>query len=214
MTWPWSRRPKTDAPFYVDTPAGILAADGTHYHTTEPLLREYAGAVLEDGNLGDLLRRAGAWLRAPQTAAVLALPFLLMVMPWWGALGVSVLLFALWASAAPGIATPRLAKLLFVLENPAFQGLLYIGVLSAFASSGQIAQVWAGMGGFVAFRLGAVGIALKPVLEAIWATLYPLPVADQTLRSILVREALRRGVALPGMAEIEARVRSFWKKGK
>lgn len=211
MTWPWSR-PPSDAPFYVDTPAGILAADGTHYRTTEPLLAEYAGPVLEGAGLGDLLRRAGAWLRAPQTAAVLALPFLLVVMPWWGALGVSVLLYALWAAAAPGIATPRVAKLLYVVESPAFQGLLYIGVLSAFASSGQIAQVWAGIAGFVAFRLGAVAVVLRPVLEAMWSALYPLPVADQTLRSILVREALRRGIALPGMAEIEARVRSFWRK--
>lgn len=213
MTWPWSRS-QPDAPFYVDTPAGILAADGTHYRTTEALLREYAGPVLEGGALGELLRRAGAWLRVPQTAAVLALPFLLLVMPWWGALGVSVLLYALWAAAAPGIAMPRFARMLYVLENPAFQGLVYIGMLSAFASSGQIPQVWAGVAGFVAFRLGVVAVALRPVLEAIWTTLYPLPVADQTLRSILVREALRRGVALPGMAEIEARVRSFWRKDK
>lgn len=74
--------------------------------------------------------------------------------------------------------------------------------------------MWAGVAGFVALRLGAVAAVLRPVLDAIWSTLYPLPVADQTLRSILVRQALRRGVALPGMAEIEDRVRAFWHKEK
>lgn len=213
MPLPWSR-PAREAPLYVDTPAGILAADGVHYRTTEPLLRAYAGPVVEAVGLGALVRRAGTWLRSGQTMALVLLPLLLFVVPWWAALLLAVLLYALWTSFAPGVVVPPLDVAVRVLEVPAVQALLYIAVLSLFAASGRFEAVWAGVGGFVAFRLGAVEAALRPVVTAIHASLYPLPAPDQTLRSILVREALRRGISLPGIDRIETQVRAFWKRGK
>ena len=213
MRWPGSR-PVREAPFYVDTPAGLLAADGTHYRTTEPLLREYAGEVVDAVGVGPLLRAAGVWLRSPQTLAALFLPALLLVMPWWGAAGTALLLYALWSAAAPGFVSPALAGPLRVLEHPVAQGLIYVGVLSAFAAAGRYGAVWTGVAGFVALRLGAVGAALGPVVGPMQEALYPLPAPDQTLRSLIVREALRRGVTLSGMERVEERVREFWRKGK
>ena len=213
MRWPGSR-PARDAPFYVDTPAGLLAADGTHYRTTEPLLRDYAGRVVEAVGLDALLRRAGIWLRSPQTLATLFLPVLLFVMPWWAAAGVAILLYALWSAAAPGFVAPSLVGALRVLEHPVAQGLLYVGVLSAFASAGRTDAVWTGVAGFVVLRLGVVAAALRPVVVPMQEALYPLPAADQTLRSLIVREALRRGITLSGMERVEERVREFWRRGK
>ena len=213
MRWPGSR-PVRQAPFYVDTPAGLLAADGTHYRTTEPLLREYAGDVVDAVGLDVLLRRSGVWLRSPQTLAALFLPALLVVMPWWAAAGVAVLLYALWSAAAPGFVAPGLAAPLRVLEHPVAQGLLYVGALSAFAAAGRYDAVWTGVAGFVALRLGAVAAVLRPVVEPMQAALYPLPAPDQTLRSLIVREALRRGITLAGMDTIEERVREFWRREK
>ncbi|PAP78225.1 hypothetical protein [Rubrivirga marina] len=212
MTWPWSRRPARDVPLYVDTPAGLLSADGTHYRTTEPLLREYAREVVEAVGLGPLLLRAGVWLRSPQTVAVLLLPALLLALPWWGALGTVLLLYALWSAAAPGLVLPGAIPALKVMEQPVVQGLIYIGVLSAFASAGMFAAVWTGVAGFVAFRLGLVDNLLGPIVRPIQASLHPLPPADQTLRTLIVREALRRGLSLPGIDAIETRVREFWKR--
>lgn len=212
MKWPGTR-PVRDAPFYVDTPAGLLAADGTHYHTTEPLLRDYADEVVEAVGLGTLLRQAGVWLRSPQTLAVLFLPALLVVMPWWAALGTALLLWALWSAGAPGVVLPGLMGALRVLEHPVTQGLVYVGVLSAFAASGQIAAVWTGVAGFVAFRLGLVDRVLGPVVRAMQQALHPLPAPDQTLRSLIVRHALRRGITLDGMGAIEDSVRAFWRRG-
>ena len=212
MTWPWSRRPARDVPVYVDTPAGLLCADGTHYRTTEPLLREYAGPVVEAVGLGPLLLRAGVWLRSPQTLAALFLPALLLILPWWAAAGVSLLLYALWSAAAPGIVVPGAIGALRVLEHPVVQGLLYIFVLSAFAAAGHFAAVWTGVAGFVALRLGLVEAALRPIVRPIQETLHPLPPADQALRALIVREALRRGVSLPGIDAIEDRVRQFWRR--
>jgi len=213
MTWPWSR-PAREVPAYVDTPVGLLSADGTHYRTTEPLLREYAGPVVDAVGLPTLLRLAGAWLRSPLTLAVLVLPVLLMVLPWWAALLMAVLLYALWSAVAPGAVWRVAARAFSILEQPVVQGLVYIGVLSAFAAMGRYAAVWAGMAGFIAFRLGLVGALLRPVVDAMHRSLYALPPADQTLRALLIREAIRRGITLPGLETIEDRVRAFWQREK
>ena len=124
MTWPWTRRPaRPDAPFYVDTPAGLLAADGVHYRTTEPLLREFAAPVVDAVGVGPLLERAGVWLRSPLTLAVWVLLVLLAALPWWAAAGVTLVLYALWAAAAPGVVIPALIPTARALENPVVQGL-------------------------------------------------------------------------------------------
>lgn len=211
MRWPW-QRPARDVPAFVDTPAGIVAADGTRYRTTVPLLRDYAGPVLDAVGLDVLVRLSGAWLRSPQTLAAVALPFLLAAAPWWVALTLALALYTSWAVAAPGLALPGLARVAGALEHPVVQGLLYVGVLSALAAAGRVAEVWAGVGGFVALRLGLVGAVTDRALAPVWAGLYPLPVADQTLRSFIVRAALRRGISLPGTAEVERRVRRFWRR--
>ena len=201
-------------PAYVDTPAGIVAADGTRYRTTVALLRDYAGPVLDAVGLGVLVRRAGVWVRSPQTLAAVALPVLLVAAPWWIALTLALALYTSWAVAAPGLALPRLARVAGVLEHPVVQGLLYVGVLSALAAAGRVPEVWAGVGGFVALRLGLVGAVTDRALGPVWAGLYPLPVPDQTLRAFIIRAALRRGIPLPGTAEVEARVRRFWRRGE
>ncbi|MEM0961429.1 MAG: hypothetical protein AAGK21_02660 [Bacteroidota bacterium] len=213
MRWPWTR-PASDAPAYVDTPAGILSGDGVHYQTTETLLRNYAGPVVDAVGLESLLRRSGAWLRSPQTLAAWVMLLLLVVLPWWAAAGVAFLTYALWSAAAPGAVATGLSRAMPVLENPAVQGLAYIGALSAFASAGDTAAVWAGMGAFVALRLGVVGALLRPVVGEMQRSLYPLPAADQTLRALLIREALRRGISLDGFGPIEEKVRAFWRREK
>ena len=212
MTWPWSR-PAREAPAYVDTPGGIVAADGTRFHTTEPLLREYAGDVVDAVGLDVLVRRTGVWLRSPQTLAVWFVPALLAVVPWWFALALSLALYASWTVAAPGLALPGPARAAAVLEHPVLQGLVYVGALSAFAAAGDLAAVWTGVAAFVALRLGLVALAVRPALAGVLDALYPLPPADQTLRAFIIREGLRRGVTLPGVGEVERRVRNFWGRG-
>ena len=203
-----------DALDYIDSPAGLYAADGTEYRTTEALLRGYAEPVVEAVGLGVLLGRAGAWLRSPKTVSVLALPAFLAVLNPFVALALAVLLFAAWSVAAPGLVSRRLARVAVVAEGAAVQGLVTIVALSWFAMRGEMGAVWVGVLGFVAFRLGLVEAALRPVVAAARARLYPLPAPDQTLRALLVRHALARGVALEGMGEIERSVRSFWRREK
>ncbi len=212
MTWPWSR-PTREVPAYVDTPGGIIAADGMRFHTTERLLREYAGPVLDAVGLPTLVRRAGVWLRTPQTLAVILLPFLLLVVDWWWAAALTFVVYALWTVGAPGVVVPSLARVARILEHPVLQGLLYVGVLSALAAAGRYGAVWTGVAGFVALRLGLVEALLRPILRPALRHLYPLPPADQALRSLIIRAALRRGVTLPEVEPIEASVREFWQRG-
>ena len=212
MTWPWSR-PAREVPAYVDTPGGIVAADGTRFHTTERLLHDYAGPVLDAVGLETLVRQAGVWLRTPQALAVILLPLLLLVVEWWWAAGLALIVYALWTVGAPGVVIPGLTGAARVLEHPVAQGLLYVGLLSALAAAGRYGAVWTGVAGFIAFRLGLVEALLRPVLRPALRELYALPPADQTLRGLIVRAAIRRGVTLPGVEPIEARVREFWQRG-
>lgn len=211
MLWPGAR-PAREAPAYVDTPAGLFAADGTRYRTTEPLLRDYAGPVLDAVGLAALVRQSGVWLRTPQTLAVLLLPALLAVLPWWWAAALTLVVYTLWTAAAPGLVLPGLVRAARFLEHPVVQGLVYVAALSAFAAAGRYGATWTGVAGFVALRLGLVGAALGPVLAPALRELYALPPADQTLRAFIVRAALRLGITLPGIGPIEARVREFWRR--
>ena len=204
VRWPWSR-PAREAPAYVDTPAGLVSADGTRFRTTEPLLREYAGAVLDAVGLDVLVRRTGVWLRSPQTLAVWVLPALLAVVPWWFALALALALYTSWTVAAPGLALPGLARVAAVLEHPVLQGLVYVGVLSAFAAAGAFAALWTGIAGVRRpSGSGSSPPPSRPALAGVLDALYPLPPADQTLRAFIIREGLRRGVTLPGVGEVRA----------
>ncbi|GAB5535750.1 MAG: hypothetical protein Rubg2KO_19990 [Rubricoccaceae bacterium] len=199
-------------PAYIDTPAGILSASGVRYSTTKALLDDYAEPVFDRVPFETLLRWAEAWQSSPPAVAGLVLLLLLVVSSWPIALVAALLTYGAWAVASPGMATPTGASALRWLGHPVFQGLLFIGGLSMLAASGQMAETWTGIAGFVALRLGGVQALLKPVISPILDRLYSLPVPDQILRSVIFRTAVKRGVQLDGMAEIESKVRSFWNR--
>jgi len=211
MTWPWSR-PAREVPAYIDTPAGILSAGGVRYSTTKALLDDYAKPVFAKVPLERLLVLAEAWQSSPPAVAGLVLLLLLVVSSWPIALAAAILVYGTWAVASPGMATPTGANALRWIGHPVVQGLLFIGGLSALAASGQMAETWTGIAGFIALRLGGAQALLKPVIAPIQDRLYALPIPDQTLRSVIFRTAVKRGVRLDGMAEIESKVRSFWNR--
>jgi hypothetical protein len=211
MRLPWQRLAR-EHPAFFELRSGIVGAGGTRFRTTEALLREYAAPVLDAVGLGELVRQAELWVRSPVVIGVFSLALALAAFPWWAAMLAAFLALALWGVVAPSLATTRGSGLLRVLDHPIVQAIAYVVTLSALASQGNVSAVWSGLAGFIALRLGLVGIALAPALERVHAAMYPLPLADQTLRSLILRSAIRRGIALPGMAEMEARARSFWRR--
>lgn len=206
MPLPWTRA-APDAPPFVDTPLGLLGAGGTHFRTTEALLRDYAAPVLDAEGLGALVARAEVWVRSPQAVGGLALLVLLATLPWGLALALAAAVYVLWTLTAPAVPHAGAARLLRVLEHPVVQALLYVFVLSALAGAGRFGALWAGLGGFVALRLGLVDALARPVLAPLLARLYPLPVPDQVLRGFILRAAIRQGIALPGLDAMERRLR-------
>ena len=204
--------PRPDLPDYVDTPAGIVSAGGVQYHTTERLLREFAGPVLDQTSVGALVRGADAWAEAPRSLAAVALLAVLPLLSPAGAVGVALAVWSAVALVGPGAATPRAVPVLRVLGSAGVQGLLFALGLSALALVGAMPAVWTGLAGFVLLRVGIVGRLLKPALAPVLDRLYALPPADQTLRSLVVRTAIREGVSLPALADVEASVRAFWRR--
>lgn len=210
---PW-QRPVRDTPSYFELRSGIVGADGVRFSTTEKLLREYAGPVLDAAGLGTLIRQAEVWVGSGVAVGIVSLAGFLVFAPWWLALIASLAVYAGWSLIAPGLATPRWVRVLSLAEMPLVQALVFVAALSYAASQGNVSAVWAGLVGFVAFRLGAVRILFEPLLKPAFASLYPLGTADQTLRSLIFRWAIRLGVSLPGMAEMESRARAFWSRAR
>lgn len=212
MPTPWSRRPAHEAPAYVDTPAGLLGRGGTHFHTTETLVEEFAGPLLEKEPLATFVGRAEAWLEAPRALAVTLLPVWLWILPWPLAIVATFATYALWALASPALASRAAASAVRVLAHPMVQAAVLVLALSLLAREARFEAVWAGLAVFVVFRVGLVERVLGPPLATVQARLYPLPVPDQVLRAFLTRGAIRHGVSLPGLGEIDAHVRETWGK--
>ncbi|OZC03459.1 hypothetical protein BSZ36_10990 [Rubricoccus marinus] len=158
------------------------------------------------------MTRAEAWLDAPRTLAIATLPVWLFVLPWPLALVATLLTYVLWALAAPALASRLAVRLVQALAHPMVQAAILLVALSLLARTGRYDAVWAGLGAFVVLRLGLLARVLDPLLARANARLYPLPVPDQVLRAFLVRGALKHGIALPSLGEIDASVRETWKR--
>ncbi|MEO1633186.1 MAG: hypothetical protein AAFU38_20660, partial [Bacteroidota bacterium] len=65
-------RPDPDA-VYIDSPLGLVTREGVRFNTTEALVRDYAGPVLEKVPLDVLVRRALVWLDLGRTVALCVL---------------------------------------------------------------------------------------------------------------------------------------------
>ncbi|BBM68760.1 hypothetical protein [Rhodothermus marinus] len=192
--------------YYVDTPRGLFTAAGHWFRTTEALLQAYAGPLLEKEPLDRLLRQADAWL---------ALPSLLMLWPllpllWGGgpavAVGVALALYLLGHLLLPLLILRPLTPILTLLANPWLQGAAYVAGLTALAWSGRLPAVWMGLAGFVLVRWGLLDRLLRPLLDRLHAALYPLPLPDQVLRTLILRAALAHRVALPELQAMEQEV--------
>lgn len=187
------------AAYFADTPAGVFTAAGTWYRTREQDLQRFAAPALEAPDLTPLLRGADLLVGAPRTLVLWLVPLLLLVLPWTWAAVWAVVLFALLTLTLPALATPPLVRLLRLLDPVVGQMLFYLFVLSLLAARGEFAALWMGLGLFVALRWGLLSTVLRPVADRLYAP----ALADRVLRALIVRTALRRGVAMPEVAEME-----------
>jgi len=195
---------------YVDTPYGMVTAQGRWYHIPEEDVRAYAGEVFDYVSLDQLLQWSDTWGRSPRTVGVWTLPLLLWgLSPEWA--GLSVLaLFTGWALASPGLPSIVGARIGAVLEHPVVQALYYVVVLSALAALQQYTAVVVGLIGFVLFRWGIVEWVFRPALRPVWRLLYPLPVTDQILRGLIVRVAMKHRLGLPQLDAMTKDIIENW----
>jgi hypothetical protein len=191
---------------YVDTPEGIFTADANWFRVREVDLREFARDVLPHVGVDTLLERAGRTLRAGRTAALWITPIALLSLS--APLGACAVLLTLVVVSCvrPLLATPGLDAVWRLLESIPAQALVFIVVLSALGMTGEGVKAVVGLALFASLRWGVVERALKPALDPLLRRLYPIPIADQVLRSTVVRAALKQGVPMPEIDRMEARI--------
>jgi hypothetical protein len=192
----------SSSPPYVDTPYGILTEGGRWYHVTEQEVQDYAGAVLDHVSLEQLLRWADTWVDSAKTVALWGLPLLLWGLPVGWAVGGALALFVGWALLSPSLPSLIAVRVVTLLEHVLAQALYYVFTMSVFAASEMYLAVGVGLGGFVLLRWGVLEWAAGYLLRPLQRALYPLPVADQVLRGLIVRVALKHRLSLPQVDDI------------
>lgn len=190
------------SPPYIDTPYGLLTEGGRWYHVTEQDVSEYAGAVLDHVSLAQLLRWADTWIDSARTVVLWALPVLLWGLPAGWAVGTGVVVFVAWAVLSPALPSLLAVRIVSKLDHVLAQALYYVATMSAFAAAEMYVALAIGLVGFVLLRWGVLewgfGYAVRPLRKL----LYPLPVADQVLRGLIVRVALKHRLSLPQVDDI------------
>ncbi|MFB6098632.1 MAG: hypothetical protein ABEK84_05890 [Salinibacter sp.] len=192
----------SSSPPYVDTPYGILTEGGRWYHVTKQGVEDYAGAVLDHVSLEQLLRWADTWVDSAKAITLWALPVLLWGVPvGWAAAG-ALLLFVGWALVSPALPSLLAVRVVSVLDHVLAQSLYYVFAMSAFAAAERVGAVAVGLCGFILLRWGVLEWAAGYVVRPLQRALYPLPVADQVLRGLIVRVALKHRLSLPQVDDI------------
>jgi hypothetical protein len=190
------------SPPYVDTPYGLLTEGGRWYHVTEQDVQEYAGAVLDHVPLEQLLRWADTWMDSARTVVVWALPLLFWGLPALWAGGSALVLFVAWALLSPALPSLLAVRVVSGLDHVLAQALYYVATMSAFAAAEMYGALGGGLLGFVLLRWGVVEWAFGYLVRPLHRSLYPLPVADQVLRGLIVRVALKHRLSLPHVDDI------------
>lgn len=202
------------SPPYVDTPYGIMTAGGQWYHVTEQDVRKYAGEVLDHVSLEQLLDWADHWMDSARTVFLWFLPGLLWALPIGWAVGGGLGLYILWALASPALPSLMAVKVISWLDHVLVQGLFYVLTMSALAAMGMDAAVGVGLLTFILLRWGVVGWAFGYIIRPLRKALYPLPVADQILRGLIIRVALKYRLSVPQVSEITKDILENWSSHK
>lgn len=197
-------------PLYVDTPYGIMTASGQWYHVTEQGVRDYAGEVLDRVPLERLLRWADVWVESATTIVLWVLPLLLWALPVEWAVACTLLLYGGWAAASPALPSLVGVRVVSALDHVLAQALYYVLTLSAMAAGEQYMAVAIGLSGFVLLRWGVVRWVFEYGLQPLRRLLYPLPVADQVLRGLILRVALKHRLSVPQLDEITRDILENW----
>lgn len=188
---------------FIETPGGVFTASGHWFHTNEETLKGYAGPVLERVPFQRLLEIAEIWLRSPATIVLWGTPALLWKLGVWPTLGIGLVLYFVLSLWTPVLINMTITPVLKVMDNVLAQALLYIVVMSWFAMNEQFWLMGAGLAVFILMRWGIVAKLFGQWLEKVRTRMYAVPFADQVLKSVIVRSAMKHRVSLPELDKIE-----------
>lgn len=192
-------------PAFLDTPQGILTARGTLFSTTVPLLRDYAGRVLEYVSIEELVARAETWLRFPSVLFLWVLA--LGLLAWVPAIAATVafVVYILAAVFSPPMAGRVTSGVVRVLDMAGVQIALYVAVLSYLGYRDELLAVGVGLAGFILLRWHILGFVTGPLIRFFRRLISGLPAQDQALRAAVLHEAVRRQIPLEHIEALKSK---------
>lgn len=187
-----------------------MTAGGRWYHVTEEDVRVYAGEVLDHVSLEQLLDWADHWVGSARTVLLWLFPGFLWVLPIGWAVGAGLALYVAWALGSPALPSLLMARVVAAGDHVLVQGLYYVLAMSALAAAELHAAVGTGLFLFILLRWGVIEWAFGYAIRPLRKRLYPLPVADQILRGLIIRVALKYRLSLPQVSEITQDILDNW----
>lgn len=197
---------------FVETPSGILTQNDVLFRTTEEALHAYAGPVIREVGLETLLERASRWVRAPRTLGMIAFLGGVLLLPVWGALLLGIGVF---------LVVELLVAPLFPLKSLILVFRLLEGYWSEFVGAaivfgwigfrGDISEALLGLGLFLFLRWGLFRWIETLMKRSEVRFFYRLPLADQVLRTVILRSAVSLRVDLPELQGLEKSARAAWR---
>lgn len=190
------------SPTFLDTPLGILTVGGMLFSTTVPLLREYAGRVLDYVSVEELISRAVTWLRFPSALFLWTLVLGLLTVTPGAAIATAVLVYVLAAVFSPPLAGRLTAGVARVIDMAGVQITLYVAVLSYLGYRDELVAVGVGLAGFILLRWRILGFVLGPIVRFFRGFISKLSAPDQALRAAVLHAAVQHRVPLDHIKEI------------
>ena len=208
----FNRRETRSDNVFVELPTGIFTASGVWFHTSEASLREFALEVVELIGLEKLLDDAIVWTRSSDAVAALTFIASLEALGPVAAVLIGLLSFYFWYTFIPVLVSPMFTPVMRVLGSVAFQGLVYIVVLSLIANAGNPIASIVGLGWFLSLRWGLIAKGVVALSKKIGEAELPKP--DAVLRSLIIRYAIGRKITLASTESFENRIHEIWQRGK
>lgn len=197
---------RATAPYWAETPAGIVTIEGGRFHTTEADLQAFAPDVVDRYGMEALLKMSATWYRLPTTKGLMVFIALLPFSALWQAVAAAVAVWLFASIVSPSTVFLSLVKPISWVSHPVTQGLLYVLVLSILAAEGRIGAVVAGLVGFIVFRWQLLDRLASGLVAFLRRPLSPLPPQDAILRNLMVRAALKHGYSVGGTDAMQRRI--------
>jgi hypothetical protein len=194
---------------FAETPLGIFTVNGNWFYTNSDEIERFAPGLLQKISLKRLVSTAEIWVSSTDSVSVLILVLLLLVLPGYMAVLLSIMAMIFWhlmKSAVIGRITTVFVKVMSfdpLVLLLAVLSLSYLGVHEEYTSLGY------GLLFFILFRFGW----LRKGFDQMYIRVNEgISLNDRVMKMVIVRQALNEDITIRQIQQMENQIRELMQK--